>query len=92
MGYRYCCYADKKCVKEIIRVKILSMKIKVLKAEYGDSILIEFRGNDKQNHHILIDGGTPRTYNAILKDNIMEIISQKEFIDRSYALHEKSHK
>ena len=62
-------------------MKILSIKIKVLKAEHGDSILLEFNDKDGQNHHILIDGGIARTYNVRLKDKIEAIVNKEEFIE-----------
>lgn len=68
-------------------MKILSIKIKVLKAEHGDSILLEFNDKDGQNHHILIDGGIARTYNVRLKDKIEAIVNKEEFIDIAIITH-----
>jgi hypothetical protein len=68
------------------------MKIKILKANSGDSILITFKGDDKRNHNILIDGGWKRTYNTILKREIREIVIKKEFIDLVVITHiDKDH-
>lgn len=43
------------------------MKIKFLPAFNGDSILITFMDNENQERNILIDGGTPKTYNFLDK-------------------------
>lgn len=43
------------------------MKIKVLQALNGDSILLSFTDNDKRNRNILIDGGTKNAYETRLR-------------------------
>jgi beta-lactamase superfamily II metal-dependent hydrolase len=63
------------------------MKIKFLKAENGDSILISFLDNDGNPRNILIDGGTEATYFSrtkragFLKKEIEEIKLRGEVID-----------
>lgn len=42
------------------------MKVKFLPAFNGDSILITFMDNENQERNILIDGGTPKTYDFLV--------------------------
>lgn len=63
------------------------MEIKFLKANNGDSILINFKDDKKVLRNILIDGGTKATYhdsgrtNGSLKKEISKIKLSKENID-----------
>lgn len=61
--------------------------IKILQANHGDSLLIKFRGDDKKNHNILIDGGIYRTYNTTLRHEVEQIVSNGEFIDLVVITH-----
>ncbi|MCY6353637.1 ComEC/Rec2 family competence protein [Clostridium sp. ZS2-4] len=63
------------------------MKIKMLKAFNGDSLIISFPKNKKTNYNILIDGGISRTYNCTLKKEIENIIKSEEFIDLLIITH-----
>jgi len=44
------------------------MKITMMKAGYGDCLLIEAKKNDGTPYNILVDGGTGNSYNAIEKN------------------------
>lgn len=63
------------------------MKIKFLKANNGDSILINFKDDEGSIRNILIDGGTKATYRnkkrsyGALKNELDKIKSKKEKID-----------
>jgi beta-lactamase superfamily II metal-dependent hydrolase len=63
------------------------MNIKLLKAFNGDSILISFQDDSNKNRNILIDGGTPRTYQRHLKPELENIISKEESIDILIVTH-----
>ena len=62
------------------------MKIKFLPAFNGDSILVSFNDFEGKNRNILIDGGTPRTYQRTLKPEL-ENLPEKENIDLLIVTH-----
>lgn len=63
------------------------LTIKVLHADNGDSILINFIGDDKKKHNLLIDGGLKRTYQRVLRDEINKICQKNEKIDLLVVTH-----
>lgn len=62
------------------------MKVKFLPAFNGDSIIVSFKDPDGENRNILIDGGTPRTYQRILKSEL-ENIAEQECVDLLIITH-----
>ena len=62
------------------------MKIKFLQAFNGDSILINYKDGDV-NRNILVDGGTPRTYQRHLKPELESLVSNNELIDLLIITH-----
>lgn len=62
------------------------MKIKFLQAFNGDSILVSFKDTKGKNRNILIDGGTPKTYQRFLKPEL-EVLSESEYIDLLIVTH-----
>lgn len=70
------------------------MKIKILKAFNGDSIIISFKNEEGRNRNILIDGGSYGTYYdsstnlyGELKEEIFSIKKKKEKIDLLVLTH-----
>jgi beta-lactamase superfamily II metal-dependent hydrolase len=63
------------------------MKIKFLQAFNGDSILISFKDDTNKNRNILIDGGTPRTYQRFLKAELEHLLNENESIDLLIVTH-----
>lgn len=63
------------------------LKVKLLKALYGDCILIKFYGNDRGNHNIFIDSGFVKTYLNTLKLETEKIIEANEKIDLFVITH-----
>lgn len=62
------------------------MKIKFLPAFNGDCLLISFDYEGKPKN-ILIDGGTPRTYQRFLKPELENLLGKNEFIDLLIVTH-----
>lgn len=60
----------------------MSLKVKVLEAFNGDSILINY-----DNRNILIDGGIGRTYYITLRDEIIKIKERGEHLDLLVVTH-----
>lgn len=60
-----------------------TLTIKFLRVGCADGICIRFRGNDLQNHNIIVDGGVEKgnIYLETLRKEIEEIVNRGEFID-----------
>jgi beta-lactamase superfamily II metal-dependent hydrolase len=66
------------------------MKIKILQADNGDSILLSFKDLDNRNRNILIDGGIERTYSYNDRRHKRPVAGElKTAIDGLEALGEK---
>jgi beta-lactamase superfamily II metal-dependent hydrolase len=65
----------------------MGLKIELIPAFYGESILVSFSDLNSKVRNILIDGGIPRTYPKYLKSRLKEIISNKENIDLLIVTH-----
>jgi beta-lactamase superfamily II metal-dependent hydrolase len=63
------------------------MKIKFLQAFNGDSILVSFKDIEGKNRNILIDGGTPKTYQRFLKTELHDLLEKDESIDLLIITH-----
>ncbi len=64
------------------------LTLQILKAFSGDSLLLSYSGEDKQEHHILIDGGMPNTYTKYIKKALRKI----EQLDAVFITHiDKDH-
>ena len=64
------------------------LTLQILKAFSGDSLLLSYNGEDKQKHHILIDGGMPNTYTKYIKKALRKI----EQLDAIFITHiDKDH-
>ena len=68
------------------------MKVKFLKADNGDSILLSFKDDTGNKKNILIDGGMPKTYfgngkYGDLYDTIEDIKRKNEKIDLLILTH-----
>lgn len=61
------------------------LNIKLIPAEYGDCILLEI--NDKENINILIDGGTTKTYQNYIKNEIKSIKEHNQKLDLIICTH-----
>lgn len=62
------------------------LKMKILPANCGDCILISF-GKGKNVKNILVDGGVGAVYDEVLKDEIINIRNQKQYIDLLIVTH-----
>lgn len=62
------------------------MKIKFLPAFNGDSIIVSFKDSEDKNRNILIDGGTPRTYQRTLKEELENLV-KNDVIDLLIVTH-----
>lgn len=62
------------------------LKLKVLPAFWGDSILVSF-GEEDDIKNILIDGGIGRAYDRVLKNELEEIKSKGQSIDLLVITH-----
>ena len=66
------------------------MKIKVLQAFNGDSILLTFKDPENKNRNILIDGGTERTYSYNDRRHLRPVAGElKTVINELETLREK---
>lgn len=63
------------------------MRIELMPAYSGDSILITYKDNNKENRNILIDGGIGRFYPRYLKNKLEEISGKGENIDLLIVTH-----
>ncbi len=61
------------------------IKIKLIPAEYGDAILISITGS--QDINILIDGGTTKTYQKFIKQEMSEIKRNGQKLDLLICTH-----
>lgn len=66
--------------------KKTSLKITMLNAFNGDSFIISF-GNKKRMFNIVVDGGIPRTYVPILRDEVLLRKNQGQYIDLLMITH-----
>lgn len=64
----------------------MSFNIKFLKANEGDSFIIKF-GKSEKAYNILVDGGTGRVYNEVLKNEIEIIKKSKQYLDLVIVTH-----
>ncbi|MGL4992028.1 MAG: ComEC/Rec2 family competence protein [Sarcina sp.] len=64
----------------------MGLKIKVLQAMHGDSILIQWEEAGK-GKNILIDGGIGRTYYQVLKKELQQIKDKGEHVDLLVITH-----
>lgn len=62
------------------------LKIKILPANCGDSIIITFDDTDRVKN-ILVDGGSGTVYDEVLKDEIINIIGKDQVIDLLIVTH-----
>ncbi len=65
----------------------MSVTLKILPADSGDSILIKFQSEDNQYHNILIDGGLVNSYNYSVKKEILNIYENHELLDLIIVTH-----
>lgn len=65
----------------------MSLKIKILQAGNGDSIAINYLGDDNCFHNIIIDGGNVKSYENGLKKEVLSIIERDEVIDLLIITH-----
>jgi len=65
------------------------LKVKVLPANCGDSIIVSFDDGDRIKN-ILIDGGAGTVYDDILKNEIIEIINKNQKINLIIVTHTDS--
>lgn len=63
------------------------MKVKMLKAEYGDCFIVSTVNKSNENLNILVDGGLRTTYRAGLKLEIEKILKNNERIDYIIITH-----
>ncbi len=64
------------------------LTLQILKAFSGDSLLLSYSGDDREEHHILIDGGMPNTYTKYIKKALRKI----EQLDAVFITHiDKDH-
>lgn len=63
------------------------MKIKMLKAEYGDCFIVSTINERNERVNILVDGGLRTTYRAVLKSEIEKILKKEENIDYIIVTH-----
>jgi beta-lactamase superfamily II metal-dependent hydrolase len=63
------------------------LKIKMLRAEYGDCFIISTRNKENERLNILVDGGLRTTYRTALKPEIEKILENKEKIDYIIITH-----
>ena len=59
------------------------LTLQILKAFSGDALLLSYYGEDKEEHHILIDGGMPNTYTKYIKKALRKI----EQLDAVFITH-----
>jgi ribonuclease BN (tRNA processing enzyme) len=65
----------------------MGLKIKILQALHGDSIIINFIGDDGNNHNVFVDGGFSSTYARTIKRETERIIDRNEKIDLFVITH-----
>jgi beta-lactamase superfamily II metal-dependent hydrolase len=76
----------KEIQRRITSLNKIFMKIKFLPAFNGDSILVSYKDSEGKNRNILIDGGTPKTYQRTLKPEL-ENLPRNEYIDLLIVTH-----
>ncbi|MFK7973217.1 MAG: ComEC/Rec2 family competence protein [Bacteroidia bacterium] len=73
--------------REAVDASYARMFVYALPADYGDSILVQFVGNDERNHYIWVDGGLGRSYEQHGKAILSAIAKQEEHVDLMVVSH-----